>query len=118
MSFEMPIKIRENTFTGKDGIEKTAKEIKLSDLGVDAYVILNKVYTKPIEKLITKADGTQFKSYKTMVDYNGERVNLTINEKTVEKWNAIGLGGVRVTKTENEGSKGIYYTYLFESVTV
>ena len=116
MSFEMPLKIRENKYTNRDGIEVTAKEIKLADLGMDAYIIMTKVYANPIEKISTK-DNKQFKSYKTMVDYQGQRVNLTMNENTAEKWAKVGLGQIKVTKTEITGTDTkARYTYIFEQL--
>lgn len=116
MSFEMPLKIRENKYTNKEGIEVTAKEIKLADLGMDAHIVIAKVYVNPIEKISVK-DGKQFKSYKTMVDYQGERINLTMNENTAEKWSKVITGNVKVTKIEIIGTDNkTRYTYTFENI--
>ncbi len=103
---QVKIKVRENKYINKDGIEVTNNFLKLNDLGVDQYILVTKKYKEPKSFTATK-DGKPFTVNKTLVDYNGlEGIQLNITPASLEKWNALPLGEVAISKVEFSGQDG------------
>ena len=103
---QVKIKVRENKYINKDGIEVTNNFLKLNDLGVDQYILVTKKYKEP-KSFTTTKDGKPFTVNKTLVDYNGlEGIQLNITPASLEKWNALPLGEVAISKVEFSGQDG------------
>jgi hypothetical protein len=114
---QVNVKIRENKYINRDGIEVTNHFIKLNDLGVDQYIIVTKKYKEPKSFTATK-DGKPFTVNKTLVDYNNqENIQLNITPASLEKWNNLPNGEVAISKVEFTGQDGkLRTTYNYQAL--
>jgi hypothetical protein len=110
---KVKVKIRENKYM-KDGKEVINQEIKFNDLGVDQYIVVKKLYAEcKTFSGVRKEDGKPFVMNKTLVEYQGEKVSVSLSPKSVDKWNSLPLGDVNVCKRELTNAKGTYSVYEF-----
>jgi hypothetical protein len=113
MALEVPIKVRESNYKTRTGEDRTSRDIKFKDLGLEQYITIEKLYAEP-QTFEGEKNGKKWKMNKTLVNYLGEKVNVNISEKALETWNPLPLGMVQVSKQEHESSMGTYNTYQFD----
>ena len=114
------LKIRDaKPYVNKDGETITPREIKFKDLGLEQFIVVKKLYQTVEPKIYDKKDGSgKCTIIKTTVEYEDERVNVTISPKALEKWNSLPLGDVSVVKLELVSKLGSYNVYEFTEGTL
>jgi len=124
---ETRVKVRDTSYTNKEGTKVEQNTIKFNDLGVDQFVIVEKTSDRDVvEKQRQKKDGDFFTVRETYISYDGKDCKLNVSPKALESWNSMPVGGVKVIKRETttefedketkEMKKFTYNTYEFISV--
>lgn len=92
-------------------------KIKPSDMGVNRYIVVQKIFQTCKEfngTTVDKNTGKQkaFTSYSTKVRYNGQEVYMSVSPKKVEEFDKLPINtDIRVEKVKPEGYEYAFYTY-------